>query len=145
MLSKGDKELIRSIGIQYYFRKGEESFKCFTDPIPSYNELKEQCIHMLNKNGFTVTEVSRINANCIIRMYKNPSERYDGEDYRFYGFHCFTKKKFLGEWYSTSESSREFVYDPEKFTARIWYCQDEYNDFKLFEFKDIFVKLSRDN
>lgn len=139
MLSKRDKELIRTIGIHYYTRIGES----FLEPIPSYQELKEQSKFMLKKNGFTVTETNRFNANCIIRMYKNPSEQYDGDDYRFYGFHCFTKKNLIGNWYSTSESTREFVYDPERFTSRIWYCQDEYHDFTLFEFKDLYVKISK--
>lgn len=86
-------ERMKIWGIGEHFGGVVEEGTCCNPYIPTTKQLKEKALNALHYAGFSVESVSRNEANCIIRVYRNACMRLPGQKRAswMYGIDAYVK------------------------------------------------------
>lgn len=126
-----------------YFNNEKNSYMPYynIDDYPDFLTLKQQAFERAIKAGFSIEQTSPSNANCIIRLFSNKLRTKNQLGYiqMIYGFNFYTKT--LNKWFTRETRYEEFEINFSKHEYRVWYFQDEYEDYEC-DFIDCYVKIS---
>lgn len=87
--------------------------------IPDFEELAEISIENLKKVGYSVKRVSPRQANCIVRVFRHTSIKFEEDEYWLFGAETYLKT-ILG---MTTVCGLTINYS--EFKVRLWLFQDD--------------------